>query len=96
MYSKCLDFIFFLSFGWIWGGEWGGGFFSLWGATQAQHGMTLRITNSIILKSNLVWGPSLTLQPLFHPQFECSSKESETRYCVIKLGMSSQDLQDLF
>jgi hypothetical protein len=52
--SACIQsaLIFFLiSFGWVWGED----FFSLWGATQAQHGMTLR-NNSIVLKATLSGG----------------------------------------
>jgi hypothetical protein len=40
-------------------------------------------------------GPGLTLQFLFHWQFECRSKVSEIGYYLVKLGSKSQDLQDL-
>ncbi len=40
-------------------------------------------------------GPSLTLESLFHPQFECVDKKvSEIGYCSMKLGIHSQDMQD--
>lgn len=39
-------------------------------------------------------GPSLTLSSLFHPQLGCSQKVSEIGYCLMKLGIILQDLQD--
>jgi hypothetical protein len=32
---------------------------------------------------------------MFHPQFECSCKVNEIGYYLMKIGMSSQDLQHL-
>jgi hypothetical protein len=53
------------------------------------------VYTGVIHKVTLSLGPSLTLQSLFHPQLEGSGKVSETGYCLVKLGMSPQDLQDL-
>jgi len=50
----------------------------------------------IIFRVTLSLAPSLTLQPLLHPQFECSGKVSETGYCLMKLDISSQDFAGLY
>jgi hypothetical protein len=40
----------------------------------------------------LVWPSS----PCFIPKFECSCKVSKIKYCLMKLGISSQDFKEIF
>lgn len=53
--------------------------------------LDFRVISKVTLSSAL----SLTLQPLFHPQFECILKTSKKKLGsrLIKLGISSEDLQ---
>lgn len=53
--------------------------------------LDFRVIRKVTLSSAL----TLTLQPLFHPQFECILKTSKNKlgYSFIKLGISSADLQ---
>jgi hypothetical protein len=49
----------------------------------------------VIHRVILSLGPILTLYILFHPQFDFIDKLSQIKCCFMKLGVSSEKLQDL-